>query len=132
MKSNKNFWFGYIDTVKGKTLVVRNSLVDSNHKNTIFLYNSQRDTLVEYSREIIEPKLIPANEGEFEAAKLEKAYKRALREKRPNTYNLLYRTARMKSSPAASNDESELLDDDTDVDNNDDFNTNDFDRDSDD
>lgn len=132
MKSNNVFWFGYLDSPKGKTLVVRNSLVDAENKKSIFLYNTQRDALVEYSREIIEPKLVLANEGEYEADKLEKAYKRALREKRPNTYNLLYRTTRMKSSSSASNDESDMLDDD-DVDmEEEDFDSEDFDNDSDD
>lgn len=131
MKSNNIFWFGYLETAMGKTLVVRNALVDSENKNTVFLYNSQRDALVEYSREIIEPKLVPANEGEYVAADLEKAYKRALRQKRPNTYNLLYRSAKMKGSRTASNDEADIIDDEVDMDDSDDLISDDFSNDDD-
>ncbi len=47
---------------------------------------------------------------------MEKAYKRALRKKRPNTYNLLYRSAKISTRRSASNDETLELDDDMDAD----------------
>lgn len=123
MKANTVFWFGYLETPNGKTMVVRNILVDAENKKSIFLYNTQRDALVEYSREIIEPKLLAADEGEYDADELEKAYKRALRKKRPNTYNLLYRSSRVSnnSSRATVNedDDDDILDDEVDIDDDD-------------
>jgi len=128
MKANNVFWFGYLETANGKTLVVRNVLVDAEDKKSLFLYNAQRDALVEYKREIIEPKLVTANEGEIDADELEKAYKRALRKKRPNTYNLLYRSSRVSGARAsASNDEEDTLEEEVEIDGGDDDMMDDFD-----
>ena len=75
--SEQKCWFGYLDAGDKSSAVVRDdSLVTGDHE-TIYLYNLQRDAIVEYKKAIVEPKLreLKAKEQDQVAA-LQKAFRK--------------------------------------------------------
>ena len=87
---DKHLWFGYLQAGDKSSLVVQDSRVESGDKRSIYLYNHLRKEMVEYRRDIIEPKLREAKADEFNADELSNAYLEALRRARPNLYRILF------------------------------------------
>lgn len=88
---NKNLWVGYLTMPdKKKTLVASDNRVETGKSSTIYLYNQERDQIVEYSHEIIKAKIKDAPEADYDAGKIAKAYKNALRNKVPNLYRVIF------------------------------------------
>ncbi len=62
--SEKHYWFGYLEAGEKSTPVLRDNRIDTGNSDTIYLFNLKRNEILEYRREIIEPKLRELNDGE--------------------------------------------------------------------
>lgn len=112
---NKHFWVGYLTMGDKKTtLVARDERVETGKSSTVFLYNQERDQIVEYNREIIEAKLKDAPEADYDAKKMIDAYKKALRNKLPNLYRIIF-TPNSGVRAAAKEKKVEITDDDDEI-----------------
>lgn len=110
---NKHLWVGYLTMAdKKKTLVARDNRVETGKSSTIFLYNQERDQIVEYSREIIEAKLKDAPEADYNADKMAQAYKKALQAKLPNLYRSIFTPNSGIRAPAKEKKSVPVTDDD--------------------
>jgi len=71
MKSiNKNIetWYGELRTQKGNTIIIRDDHLPVANKGRIYLYNSERNAIVEYDESIVTPKLFPLSEEDEQRA----------------------------------------------------------------
>lgn len=74
----KTVWFGYLEAGAKGSPVVRDTQLDTSNPKTVYLYNLKRNEFVEYSREIVEPKLRELKDKEAgQARELEAAFKKA-------------------------------------------------------
>jgi len=76
--SDEKLWFGYMDAGEKSAPVVMDSRLDTGVRSTVYLYNHRRGQILEYKREIIEPKLRELDGGDKQLLKeLETAYRAA-------------------------------------------------------
>ena len=115
---DKHLWFGYLQAGDKSSLVVQDSRVESGDKRSLYLYNHLRKQMVEYRRDIIEPKLRDAQPEEFNAEELTRAYQQALRQAKPILYHALF----APGSRAPSNRKSAASRDKASVEQNNDIN----------
>jgi hypothetical protein len=133
---NQNLWVGYLTMPdKKKTLVASDNRVETGKSSTIFLYNQERDQIVEYNREIIKAKLKDAPEADYDAENMAEAYKKALNTKLPNLYRVIFTPnlgvrvpAKAKKTAVVADDDDIEIDDSIELDDED---TNDDDYDDD-
>jgi hypothetical protein len=73
---NIETWYGELRTHKGNTVIIRDNLLPvSARAGRVYLYNTDRNAIIEYDETIVKPKLFPL---EKEAQKkAEKTYGRA-------------------------------------------------------
>lgn len=55
--SDKNYWFGYMEAGEKSSPVLRDNRIDTGNPETLYLFNLKRNEILEYRRDIIEPKL---------------------------------------------------------------------------
>jgi hypothetical protein len=55
--SKNDIWYGYLKAGEKSSPVVRDMSLETKSRGTIYLYNHKRGAILEYSREIVEPKL---------------------------------------------------------------------------
>jgi hypothetical protein len=73
-----SLWFGFLDAGAKGSLVVRDHSIDTGAPNTIYLFNYAKGRILEYRRDIAEPKLRELNDDEREKLKeLRQAFKTA-------------------------------------------------------
>jgi hypothetical protein len=71
-------WFGYLDAGAKGSPVVRDHSLDTGTERTIYLFNLAKGRIVEYRRDIAEPKLRELTDSESESLKeLRDAFKKA-------------------------------------------------------
>jgi hypothetical protein len=107
----KSIWYGYLDAGKQSSAVLRDDSLDTANPQSIYLFNLARNAVLEYKREIVEPKLreLKASEKNL-AKKLLEAYEQASAEFQPRGGKAV---TRYRERPA-SNDEMmdiDLIDD---------------------
>lgn len=71
-------WFGLLKTASNNIPVAYDPKLPHAPKKQIYLYNSQKDCILPYVREIVEPKLVDF-ENEVERGKIEKELKPKLK-----------------------------------------------------
>ncbi|MBK8162530.1 MAG: hypothetical protein IPK65_05100 [Gammaproteobacteria bacterium] len=73
-------WCGYLEAGDRSSAVLRDDRLETGNPKTIYLYNLARDEILQYSRELVEPKLreLRANESGL-AEELKNAYAKARR-----------------------------------------------------
>ncbi|MCB1755302.1 MAG: hypothetical protein KDJ38_07255 [Gammaproteobacteria bacterium] len=116
--STDSVWYGMLETSKFKTVVIRDDSLPENLSGRIYLYNADRDQIVEYVESIVNPKLRPLTDKErSEAVKAcEKKFK-ATRKKFLSEHSSRSNILNLKSEAAGPVAKSkELIDDDVDVD----------------
>ncbi|MEW7978674.1 MAG: hypothetical protein G8D28_09855 [gamma proteobacterium symbiont of Phacoides pectinatus] len=116
MNSN-NVWFGYLQAGDKSTPVVRDESIDSGSAKMIYLYNHARGQLLQYSREIVEPKLRELNPGEVDRKALEHSFqaaRQAFASTHPLADRLTPKARHQKSRPPA--EEEPEFDEDADDD----------------
>lgn len=116
--SDKHYWYGYLQAGHKSSAVLRDERL-ADHDN-LYLYNLERDAIVEYKRAIIEPKLRPLTEEEQTLKKALKAgYAKAYKGFTPRHKQIEATPLRGGKARAAANDTpynerfSDLRDDDT-------------------
>jgi len=79
MAAKRNtLWFGYLEAKEKGSPVVRDTSMDTNNSSTIYLYNLKKGKILEYRRDIVEPKLRELTDEETKTAtELRKAFQLA-------------------------------------------------------
>jgi hypothetical protein len=78
MGRNTKLWYGYLEAGEKSSHIAMDSTMDTGKPKTVYVFNLKRDQILEYSREIIEPKLRELHESEFDMlAELKKAFNKA-------------------------------------------------------
>ena len=75
--SNNNIWYGFLEAGEKSSPVVRDLSLETDNAKTVYLYNFTRGIFLEYSREIVEPKLRALKTGDISQEELENAFKAA-------------------------------------------------------
>jgi hypothetical protein len=75
MKTN-DIWYGVLEAGSKTSPVVRDLSMQASN-NSIWLYNHARNTFVEYTRAIVEPKLRELSAGDIGRDELDQAFKAA-------------------------------------------------------
>ena len=98
-KRKKNLWYGYLEAGANSSPVIRDDGLNTGNPKTVYLFNLARGCILEYSREIVEPKLRELNGKESKAiAKLEAGFAEARRDFKDRSARILNIPER--SSPA--------------------------------
>lgn len=105
-------WCGYLDAGDRSSAVLRDDRLETGNPKTMYLYNLARDEILQYSRELVEPKLreLRGNEADL-ASELKNAYTKARRTFKFNPERVVTTPARKQTRPpgekrASNNDES--------------------------
>jgi hypothetical protein len=73
-------WCGYLDAGDRSSAVLRDDRLETGNPKTMYLYNLTRDEILQYSRELVEPKLRELRDNEADlASELKNAYTKARR-----------------------------------------------------
>ena len=75
--SDSDIWYGFLQAGDKSSPVVRDPELKTGNNKTIYLYNQARGQFVEYSSEIVEPKLRDLKSGDVSLADLKRAFKAA-------------------------------------------------------
>jgi hypothetical protein len=80
-KVKNSLWYGYLEAGKRSSPVIRDERLDTGSAKTVFLFNLARREILEYSRDVVEPKLRELKSGEAKSIKeLDAAYAEARRD----------------------------------------------------
>jgi len=73
---NGGTWYGQIQSSRGNIIVISDDQLPAANKGRIYLYNTERDAIVEYDEAIVSPKLVALSEEEAQQvkAKFDKAW----------------------------------------------------------
>jgi hypothetical protein len=73
-------WYGYLEAGNRSSPVIRDERLDTGSTKTVFLFNLARGEILEYSRDVVEPKLRELKTSEAKTIKkLDAAYTEARR-----------------------------------------------------
>ena len=75
--SDNDIWYGFLQAGDKSSPVVRDPELKTGNNKTIYLYNQVRGQFVEYSSEIVEPKLRELKSDDVSLADLKRAFKAA-------------------------------------------------------
>lgn len=75
--SKNDIWYGYLEAGAQSSPVVRDMALETKSRKTVYLYNHARGRFLEYSLEIVEPKLRELKDGEVSIKELDGAFKTA-------------------------------------------------------
>ena len=79
-KTKNSVWYGYLEAGNRSSPVIRDEKLETGSAKTLFLFNLARQEILEYSREIVEPKLRELKPAESKVIKeLDAAYTEARR-----------------------------------------------------
>ncbi len=104
-------WYGEIQSTKGKIIVIRDSELPPANKGRMYLYNVDRDAIIEYDEAIVSPKLVELSEEEKQhvQAKHQKSWEAARKQLIRTHTKITTATTSKKAAPT-----SDLLPDDDD------------------
>ena len=79
-KKNSPVWYGFLQAGDRSSAVIRDDRLDTGNHKTMYLFNLARNSILEYSREIVEPKLRELKPDEAATvSELDSAYKKIRR-----------------------------------------------------
>lgn len=82
--SKESLWFGYLEIGDKSSPVAQDPKLSTGKADTLYLFNLQRNAIIEYKRDIVESKLRPLNGNEADITKeLKKAFKKVAKEFTP-------------------------------------------------
>ena len=113
--SKDSLWFGYLEIGEKSSPVAQDPKLLTGKPDTIYLFNLQRNAIVEYKRDIVEPKLRELNGKEAALTKeLKKAFNKAVKEFTPRgkSTNIL---EALPAKPAPKKKQKEEVFDDVDL-----------------
>ena len=74
----KPLWFGFLEAGDKRSPVVRDAALETGSRDTIYLFNFKKGRILEYRRDIVEPKLRELSADELAmATELQKAFELA-------------------------------------------------------
>lgn len=80
-------WFGFLEAGGKGSAVVRDPSLDTGRSSTMYIFNHNKGRILEYRRDIAEPKLRELNADELAlVSDLEEAYERARADFTPRTF----------------------------------------------
>ncbi|MGE0372799.1 MAG: hypothetical protein AB7Q01_13005 [Gammaproteobacteria bacterium] len=105
-------WCGYLEAGDRSSAVLRDDRLETGNPTTIYLYNLARDEILQYSRELVEPKLrdLRGNESDL-AEELKTAYAKARRIFKFNPDRVL--SAPVRKQARSPNDRKPLVDEES-------------------
>lgn len=110
-KVKNSLWYGYLEAGNRSSPVIRDERLDTGSVKTVFLFNLARREILEYSWEIVEPKLRELKSGEAKAIKeLDAAYaeaRRNFKDRRARPLNIPEHAGSARK-PAESRNEDEI------------------------
>ncbi|MCC6302909.1 MAG: hypothetical protein IT489_08940 [Gammaproteobacteria bacterium] len=114
-------WCGYLEAGDRSSAVLRDERLETGNPKTLYLYNLNRDEILQYSRDLVEPKLRELRGDESDLAEeLKNAYTKARRTFKFNPDRVFAAPVRKQTrSPGerkSSGDEESFSSIDTDVD----------------
>lgn len=111
-------WFGFLEAGVKSSPVIMDSKLSTGNEATLYLFNQNRNAIIEYRRDIVEAKLrtLKPEEGPLEK-ELSQAYKKALAGFSPRTVQVLTIPERSPAPPARDKalDEDPELDDELEI-----------------
>jgi hypothetical protein len=116
-KIKNSMWYGYLEAGNRSSPVIRDERLDTGSAKTVFLFNLERREILEYSREIVEPKLRELKSGEAKLIKeLDAAYmeaRRNFKDRRARSLNIPEQGGPARRPVESQNDEDidEFIDD---------------------
>jgi len=75
--SKSDIWYGFLQAGAQSSPVVRDMTLETKSRKTVYLFNHARGRFLEYSLEIVEPKLRELKDGEVSLKELDSAFKAA-------------------------------------------------------
>jgi hypothetical protein len=71
MKKTENLttWYGEIQSTRGNIIVIRDNQLPPANKGRMYLYNTDRDAVIEYDEIIVTPKLVELSEEDKQQVK---------------------------------------------------------------
>lgn len=104
-KKTSPVWYGFLEAGTRSSPVIRDERLDTGSHKTIYLFNLARNSILEYSREVVEPKLRELRADESGAiAELDAAYKKARRNFKDRGAGVRNILKRGGSTPASNED----------------------------
>ena len=67
----KGTWFGMLQSSKGDAVMIWDSILPTASTGKVFLYNTRKDSLIEYVEELVRPKLRDLSKDELHDAQSE-------------------------------------------------------------
>jgi hypothetical protein len=91
-KTKNSLWYGFLEAGNRSSAVIRDEKLETGSSKTMFLFNLERREILEYSRDIVEPKLRELKPAESKLVKdLDAAYaeaRRTFKDRRARTLNI--------------------------------------------
>ena len=120
MSKKSKIWYGYLDAGTKSTPVLLDPKLDTGDSKTFYLFNHKRNQILEYRRELIEPKLRELNGKEADLVdQLKKDYNKIKTNFTPRKAigKVVAETAATPAKPAKieSPDIEDIVDDDMDL-----------------
>jgi hypothetical protein len=110
-KVKNSLWYGYLEAGNRSSPVIRDERLDTGSAKTMFLFNLERREILEYSRDIVEPKLRELKSGEAKMIKeLDAAYveaRRNFKDRRARPLNIPEHAGSVRR-PAESQNEDDI------------------------
>jgi hypothetical protein len=105
-------WCGYLEAGDRSSAVLRDNRMETGNPKTIYLYNLARDEILQYSRDLVEPKLREFRDNESDIAEeLKNAYTKARRTFKFNPDRVL--AAPVRKQTRSPSDRKPLSDDES-------------------
>jgi len=91
-KTKNSLWYGFLEAGNRSSAVIRDEKLETGSTKTMFLFNLERREILEYSRDIVEPKLRELKPAESKLVKeLDAAYveaRRTFKDRRARSLNI--------------------------------------------
>ena len=102
-KKSSPVWYGFLQAGDRSSPVIRDDRLDTGNRKTMYLFNLNRNTILEYSREVVEPKLRDLKPDEsVTITELDAAYKKARRNFKDRGAGIRSILNRSSSTPASN------------------------------
>lgn len=126
--SQEELWYGFLEAGDRSTPVARDPKLTTGNPDTVYMYNLQRNEIIEYKRAIAEPKLRELKPAEADKLKeLKSAFAKALKEFTPKRTRPALDSA-VPVAVAGKKKGKSMVDDDTPSEDGDDFDDSLFDE----
>lgn len=101
MSSNDTTWYGYLEAGDKSSGVARDERLSTGNPATLYLFNLKRNEILEYKREIVEPKLRELNQKEKGLLdEVKSAFNKARKGFTPRAAKIASATERASAPPA--------------------------------